>query len=73
MSSMKPNSVHDGVKTHGSRSSSCRSELIALKQSVKIKLKYTQQEAALRNKRQNQKRIFKFFLSKKLLKPTLQK
>ncbi|KAH3859935.1 hypothetical protein DPMN_102756 [Dreissena polymorpha] len=51
MSSMKPNSVHGGVKTHSSRSSSRRSELIALKQaeaeSAKIKLKYTQQEAAL--------------------------
>ncbi|KAH3810685.1 hypothetical protein DPMN_139080 [Dreissena polymorpha] len=50
MSSMKPNSVHGGVKTHSSRSSS-RSELIALKQaeakSAKIKLKYTQQEAVL--------------------------
>ncbi|KAH3817393.1 hypothetical protein DPMN_118927 [Dreissena polymorpha] len=50
---MKPNSVHGGVKTHSSRSSSRRSELIALKQaeaeSAKIKLKYTQQqqEAAL--------------------------
>ena len=51
MSSMKPNSVHSGAKTHSSRSSSRRSELIALKQaeaeSAKIKLKYTQQEAAL--------------------------
>ncbi|KAH3777169.1 hypothetical protein DPMN_178606 [Dreissena polymorpha] len=51
ISSMKPNSVHGGVKTHSSRSSSRRSELIALKQaeaeSAKIKLKYTQQEAAL--------------------------
>ncbi|KAH3702441.1 hypothetical protein DPMN_077458 [Dreissena polymorpha] len=48
---MKLNSVHGGVKTHSSRSSSRRSELIALKQaeaeSAKIKLKYTQQEAAL--------------------------
>ncbi|KAH3866635.1 hypothetical protein DPMN_029733 [Dreissena polymorpha] len=47
---MKPNSVHGGVKTHSSRSSSRRSELLALKQaeaeSAKIKLKYTQQEAA---------------------------
>ncbi|KAH3835913.1 hypothetical protein DPMN_109281 [Dreissena polymorpha] len=51
MSSMKPNSVHGGVKIHNSRSSSRMSELIALKQaeaeSAKIKLKLTQQEAAL--------------------------
>ncbi|KAH3841477.1 hypothetical protein DPMN_114941 [Dreissena polymorpha] len=55
MSSMKPNSVHGGVKTHSLRSSSRRSELIALKQaeaeSAKIKLKYPQQEAALLNQK----------------------